>query len=286
MSEEHLRVLEALGTLARDEQLELRDIEALCDPVRRAQTLQRSGDSPCFDKALAEATLPLSPESQARIVQRVQEALRANSLPQQPRSLQPQAMGLPANQNADEALVTVKRKRPSARAQPRRPQAKAGPKPLRIWASVALPLLAAAAGVFLWLDPVREPIALPEYNLHARSKSLRGEPAAPQNGSLVIPQGGTLELEIRPDSEYPGALELQVQLQRAGDNLDLPARIEQSAHGTLRVRIDRAGLAERGNAQLLITLARPEAVPLLAAREPDELRGQGWQAWLLEVQLP
>jgi hypothetical protein len=78
---------------------------------------------------------------------------------------------------------------------------------LRIWASVALPLLA-AAGVFVWLDPVREPIALPEYNLHARaSTSLRAEPAAPQNGSMVISQGGTRELEIRPDSEYPGALE-------------------------------------------------------------------------------
>lgn len=192
MSEEHLRMLEALGTLAREEQSELAELEALCDPERRAQALSGSPGL----AALVQATQPVSAESQARIVERVQEALRTSRL--QPQTALRNATA-PANQNAvglsdqDAAVPTVKRKRPSARAQPRRMEPKAAPKPLRTWMSVALPLLAAAAAVLLWLDPAPEPVALPEYSLDARASStLRGEPAAQQDGPVAVPRGGSL----------------------------------------------------------------------------------------------
>jgi hypothetical protein len=284
MSEEHLRVLEALGALAREEEVELGELEALCRPAQRAQALQRARGSSDADE---KATQPLSAESQARIVQRVQEALRAINLPQQPlRSTAP-----PANENAvalaDAALPTVKRKRPSARAQPRRVEPKAAPKPLRTWVSVALPLLAAAAAVLLWLEPAPELVALPDYSLDARASSTyRGEPAAQPDGPVAIPQGGSLELELRPETEYPGQLELRVQLQRTGEAVDIPAQVEQSPQGSVRVHVERASLPVRGTARLLITLAQPEAQPLLAARDPSALHGKGWQAWLLEIALP
>lgn len=293
MSEEHLRMLEALGTLAREDQLEHRELEALCDPERRAEALQRAGS---LDKALTLATQPLSTESQARIVQRVQEALRA---PYEERLLKPSTAlaggSSPANQNTTEPEIraaypssaepTVRRKRPSARAQPRPVPSKPAPRPLRTWLSVTLPLLAAAAGVLLLLDPVQEPFTLPEYSLEAHgSSSFRGDPE--EHAALSLPAGGTLELELRPESEYAGELELRVHLQRGADSIEVPARIEQSAHGSLRVRIDRAALPGSGSASLLVTLARPEALPLLAAREPNALHGEGWQAWQLEIALP
>jgi len=305
MSEEHLRMLEALGTLAREEQLENRELEALCDPDRRAQSLQRAISSQKVDTALALATQPLSAESQARIVQRVQEALRTNSAPQRERLGQPTAAlagsAAPANQNAAEPAIqspypntaqpAVKRKRPSARAQPRRTDPKStpkpAPKPLRAWMSVALPLLAAAAGVLLFLDPAHEPITLPDYSLDARASSeYRGEPEARHEGPLIVPAGGTLELELRPENEVQGQLEVHVQLQRGAENIELPAHIEQSPHGSLRVRLDRATIPGSGTTHLLITLARPEALPLVAARDPNTLHGDGWQAWQLEVTLP
>jgi hypothetical protein len=301
MSEEHLRMLEALGTLAREEQLENRELEALCDPDRRAQSLQRAISSQKVDTAVALATQPLSAESQARIVQRVQEALRANSAPQRERLGQPTAAlagsAAPANQNAAEPAIqspypnttqpAVKRKRPSARAQPRRTKPQPAPKPLRPWISVALPLLAAAAGMLLFLDPMHEPITLPDYSLDARASSeYRGEPEAQHEGPLTVPAGGMLELELRPENEVQGQLEVHVQLQRGAENIELPALIEQSPHGSLRVRLDRATIPGSGTTHLLVTLARPEALPLLAARDPNTLHGDGWQAWQLEVTLP
>jgi hypothetical protein len=301
MSEEHLRMLEALGTLAREEQLEYGELEALCDPDRRAQSLQRAISSQTVDTALALATQPLSAESQARIVQRVQEALRANSAPERGHLGQPSAAlagsAAPANQNAAEPAIqstyantaqpAVKRKRPSARAQPRRVEPKPAPKPLRVWMSVTLPLMAAAAGMLLFLDPVHEPIALPDYTLDARASSeYRGEHEARHEGPLIVPAGGTLELELRPENEVLGQLEVHVQLQRGAKNIELPAHVEQSPHGSLRVRLDRATIPGSGTTRLLVTLARPEALPLVAARDPNTLHGDGWQAWQLEVTLP
>jgi|GEM_PF-6204489 len=301
MSEEHLRMLEALGTLAREEQLEYQELEALCDPDSRAKSLQRAISSQKVDTTLALATQPLSAESQARIVQRVQEALRANNAPQSEHLGQPLAAlagsAAPANQNAAEPAIqsaysntgqpAVKRKRPSARAQPRRVEPKPAPKPLRAWMSVALPLLAAAAGVLLFLDPVREPDTLPEYSLDARASSdYRGEAQARNEGPLAVPAGGKLELELRPENEVPGQLEVHVQLQRGAENIELSAHVEQSPHGSLRVRLDRATIPGSGTVRLLVTLARPEALPLAAARDPHTLHGEGWQAWQLEVTLP
>lgn len=293
MSEEHLRMLEALGTLAREEQSGHRELEALCDPERRARALQSASGTTGFDQTLALATQPLSAESQARIAQRVQEALRAGGVPvQQPSAAMP-GSAEPANQNAagptgqGAVQVTVKRKRPSARAQPRRIEPKPAPKPLRTWISVVLPLVAAAAGVMLLLDPVQEPIELPGYSLDAHaSSSYRGEPEARREGPLAVPEGGTLELELRPESEYQGQLDLRVQLQRGAEHIDLPAHVEQSPHGAVRVRIERTSIPGSGTVQLWISLARPEALPLLAAREPNVLHGEGWQAWLIEVSLP
>jgi hypothetical protein len=288
MSEEHLRMLEALGTLAREEQEELSELEALCDPVERAGALQQARNVP----GLAQATQPLSAESQALIVQRVQEALRSRS-PLQPHAALPG--GSPANENAVLARAAVvgepvvKRKRPSARAQPRPVPQKVAPKPLRTWVSVALPLLAAAAAVLLWLDPaVPETGELPEYSLTARaSSSFRGELEAIQDGPVTVTQGGTLELELRPETEYEGQLELHVQVQRGGTSSEVPARIEQSPHGALRVHVDRANLPGKGTARLQVTVARPEALPPPAARDSSaQLHGEGWQAWLVEVALP
>lgn len=77
-----------------------------------------------------------------------------------------------------------------------------------------------------------------------------------------------------------------MQLQRAGETIDIPAQIEQSPQGSVRVHLDRASFPARGTARLLVTLAQPEALPLLAARDSGAFYGEGWQAWLLEVALP
>jgi len=266
MSEEHLRMLEALGTLAREEQPELRTLEALCDGERRRALLQRS---PPVDEALAQATLPLSAESRARIAQHVREALREDRTPR----------GLPANQNTAEPQV--KRKRPSARAAPRRVEPKPAPRPVRTFLSVALPLLAAAISVFSLLGAEEEPLSLPEYSLAARS-----EPEVRRDGLVALSEGATLELELRPAREYTGELELRVQLQQGAETVDLPTHVEQTAHGVLRARVERSALPKHGTARLSITLAHPGALQLAAARDPATLHGEGWQAWLVEVALP
>lgn len=246
MSEDNLDLLQALGSLAREQQQEHERLEALCAGSTPLRAASRE----------ARATAPLSADVQAQIAARVRDAL--GSEPRAP-------------------LQLVER-------EPTEPQL---PRRLNVFklTAVILPLAAAAAAALLFRSTAQPSAPLPEYSLQAQaSVEYRAEPAP--GAPLRVAKGSVLRIELRPNTETAGPLDLRVQLEHEGHSQEWPAQIEQSPHGSLRLTLARTDIDVQGSAELHIVLARPEVLAELGYRDEQGQRGEGWQAWRLPIQLP
>jgi hypothetical protein len=247
MSDDNLDLLQALGSLAREQEQEHEHLEALCNasstPLRAATREAR-------------ATTPLSTDMQAQIAKQVRDALGSER----------------------RAPLQLVAREPSEARQARR---------FNVFklTGLLLPLAAAAAAALLFRS-TGQPIApLPEYNLQAQgSLEYRAEPAGAE--PLRVAKGSALRIELRPNTHNEGPLDLRVQLQHEGHSIEWPAQIERSPHGSLRLTLARADVDVEGSAELRIVLARPEVLAELGYRDTQGPRGEGWQAWRVPVDLP
>lgn len=166
------------------------------------------------------------------------------------------------------------------------PPVKRGRRPSR-WALAAVPL-AVAAAVALLLSRPQSTVPLPDY-----SAELRGGQSEQRSGttSNVVPRIGPssqLELRLRPSVDVKGSVEARAFAVQAERVTPLDATPQIAPSGGVRLQ-GRAGAwfgAARGNAKIVVLIARPGAlqdVPLETVR--GEEAAQGIRRMVLPIEL-
>lgn len=271
-------LLGGLGRLLEDERREGEDgrvasaLERLTrgelDAAELARLEARSKDEPALRRAL-EAHRPLDPEVCERISQNLLKE-SAGAAPLGERAAR--ASARPAVDSAARALG------PAAALRSRR----------RVfWAAV--PVLAAAAALFLWpKSPSFEPLARYAIEVQGAAVPLRGAEGASNGAEAAAAPTPTLQVEpkreltvlLRPAVPDPDLTEAQAFLERAGQVQPFESSVARSSSGALRLTLRVPDLTEPS--QLLIVVARPGvSMPGVAAAQAAS--GPGWQRFRFEL---